>query len=91
MQIRLLQAYFLILPLATVPDDVIPQDFTKDTVTCQGQQVECLRFEKGTLTLVYLTTPSTEVKNTLHFQILRSTGLTKHIPEAAPSLPGDSI
>ena len=50
---------------ATVPDDVIPQDFTKDTVTCQGQQVECLRFEKGTLTLVYLTTPSTEVKNTL--------------------------
>ncbi len=27
--------------------------------------MECLRFEKGTLTLVYLTTPSTEVKNTL--------------------------
>ncbi len=50
---------------ATVPDDVVPQDFMKDTVTCQGQQVECLRFGKGTLTLVYLTTPSTEVKNML--------------------------
>ncbi len=49
----------------TIPADVVPADFTKTTVTCQGQQVEGLSFEKGELTLVYLTTPSTEVKNTL--------------------------
>ncbi len=50
---------------AAIPEDVIPQDFTKTTVNCQGQKVEGLSFGKGTLTLVYLTTPSTEVKNTL--------------------------
>ncbi len=49
----------------TIPADVVPQDFTKTTVTCQGQQVEGLTFDKAELTLVYLTTPSTEVKNTL--------------------------
>lgn len=49
----------------TIPADVAPQDFTKTTVTCQGQQVEGLTFDKAELTLVYLTTPSTEVKNTL--------------------------
>lgn len=49
----------------TIPEDVVPQDFTKTTVTCQGQQVEGLTFDKAELTLVYLTTPSTEVKNTL--------------------------
>ncbi len=48
-----------------IPDEVVPQDFTKTTVTCQGQQVEGLTFDKAELTLVYLTTPSTEVKNTL--------------------------
>jgi len=48
-----------------IPDDIIPEDFTKATVNCQGQQVEGLQYGKGTLTLVYLTTPSTEVKNTL--------------------------
>lgn len=48
-----------------IPEDAVPQDFTKITVDCQGQQVEGLKFEKGTLTLVYLTTPSTEVKNML--------------------------
>lgn len=50
---------------ATIPEDVIPQDFTKTTITCQGQQVEGLQFGKAPLMLVYLTTPSTEVKNTL--------------------------
>lgn len=50
---------------AVVPEDVVPQDFTKTTVACQGQQVEGLTYEKGNLTLVYLTTPSAEVKNTL--------------------------
>lgn len=50
---------------ATVPEDVIPQDFTKTTTTCNGQQVEGLLFDKAPLMLVYLTTPSTEVKNTL--------------------------
>ena len=49
----------------TIPADVVPTDFTKTTVTCQGQQVEALSFDKAELTLVYLTTPSTEVKNTL--------------------------
>ncbi len=49
----------------TIPEDVVPQDFTKTTVTCQGQQVEGLTFDKAELTLVYLTTPSTDVKNTL--------------------------
>ena len=48
-----------------IPEDAVPQDFTKITVDCQGQQVEGLKFDKGALTLVYLTTPSTEVKNTL--------------------------
>ena len=61
MQIRLLQAYFLILPL-------LPP--------------ECLRFPL--LPWVQNLHGQTQV----HFQILRSTGLTKHIPEAAPSLPG---
>lgn len=50
---------------SAIPEDVVPADFTKTTVTCQGQQVEGLSFEKAELTLVYLTTPSTEVKNTL--------------------------
>lgn len=50
---------------ATVPEELIPQDFTKITMACQGQQVEGLQFDKGSLLLVYLTTPSTEVKNTL--------------------------
>ena len=49
----------------TIPADIVPADFTKATVTCQGQQVEGLSFDKAELTLVYLTTPSTEVKNTL--------------------------
>lgn len=48
-----------------IPEDAVPQDFTKTTVTCQGKQVEGLQFDKGALKLVYLTTPSTEVKNTL--------------------------
>ncbi|MCI8860221.1 MAG: hypothetical protein HFI71_12050 [Lachnospiraceae bacterium] len=48
-----------------IPEDAVPQDFTKITVDCQGQQVEGLKYDKGALTLVYLTTPSTEVKNTL--------------------------
>ncbi len=50
---------------AAVPEDAVPQDFSKTTVNCQGQQVEGLKYDKGELTLVYLTTPSTEVKNTL--------------------------
>lgn len=50
---------------ATIPDDVVPKDFTKTAMACQGQQVEGLQFDKATLFLVYLTTPSTEVKNTL--------------------------
>lgn len=50
---------------AAIPEDVVPADFTKTTITCQGQQVEGLTFEKAELMLVYLTTPSTEVKNTL--------------------------
>ncbi|MCI9174674.1 MAG: hypothetical protein HFH49_06945 [Lachnospiraceae bacterium] len=49
----------------TIPEDAVPQDFTKTTVTCQGKQVEGLQFDKGAVKLVYLTTPSTEVKNTL--------------------------
>ena len=48
-----------------IPDEVVPKDFTKITISCQGQQVEGLQFDKAPLKLVYLTTPSTEVKNTL--------------------------
>ncbi len=50
---------------AAVPEELAPADFTKITMACQGQQVEGLQFDKGSLLLVYLTTPSTEVKNTL--------------------------
>lgn len=50
---------------AVIPEDIAPKDFTKITMACQGQQVEGLQFDKGSLLLVYLTTPSTEVKNTL--------------------------
>lgn len=46
-------------------EELIPQDFTKTTVTCQGQEVDGLVFDKADLTLVYLTTPSLDVKNTL--------------------------
>lgn len=49
----------------TIAAELVPQDFTKETVSCQGQQVEGLSFDKSELTLVYLTTPSTEVKNML--------------------------
>lgn len=49
----------------TIPADLVPQDFTKAEVSYKGQQVEGLSFDKSELTLVYLTTPSTEVKNTL--------------------------
>ncbi|MEG0963007.1 MAG: hypothetical protein RSD28_00875 [Lachnospiraceae bacterium] len=48
-----------------IPDNVIPENFTKCTVTCQGQEVEGLTFQDGILTLVYLTTPDAAVKNTL--------------------------
>lgn len=50
---------------AAIPDEVVPKDFTKTAMACQGQQIEGLQFDKATLFLVYLTTPSTEVKNTL--------------------------
>lgn len=50
---------------ATIPDEVVPKDFTKTEMACQGQQVEGLQFDKAALFLVYLTTPSTEVKNML--------------------------
>lgn len=49
----------------TIPADLVPQDFTKTEVSYKGQQAEGLSFDKSELTLVYLTTPSTEVKNTL--------------------------
>lgn len=49
----------------TISDDLVPQDFTKTTVSCRGQEVEGLIFDKADLTLVYLTTPSADVKNTL--------------------------
>lgn len=49
----------------SISADLVPQDFTKTTVTCMGKQVEGLTFDKAQLTLVYLTTPSTDVKNTL--------------------------
>lgn len=49
----------------TIADDLIPADFTKTTITCNGTQVEGLQFDKGNVVLVYLTTPDTEVKNTL--------------------------
>ena len=48
-----------------IPADVVPADFTKTSVEFQGQQAEALSFDKSELTLVYLTTPSTEVKNML--------------------------
>lgn len=50
---------------ATIPEDRIPADFTKTTVNCKGQEVEALQFNMGDVVLVYLTTPDTEVKNTL--------------------------
>lgn len=50
---------------ATIPDDSIPEEFSKITVNCKGQDVEALQFDKGNVVLVYLTTPDTEVKNTL--------------------------
>lgn len=50
---------------ATIPNDRVPADFTKTTVTCKGQEVEALQFNMGDVVLVYLTTPDTEVKNTL--------------------------
>lgn len=50
----------------TVPEDIIPKGFSVAEVACQGQQVQGLQFDKEpSLKLVYLTTPSTEVKNTL--------------------------
>ena len=50
---------------ATIPADRVPEDFTKTTVNCRGQEVEALQFNMGDVVLVYLTTPDTEVKNTL--------------------------
>ena len=51
---------------AAVPADRIPQDFSVVSITCKGQQVEGLQFDKQpSLKLVYLTTPSKDVKNTL--------------------------
>lgn len=50
---------------ATIPTDKVPADFTKTTVNCKGQEVEALQFNMGDVVLVYLTTPDTEVKNTL--------------------------
>lgn len=48
-----------------IADDLIPADFSKTTITCNGTQTEALQFDKGNVVLVYLTTPDTEVKNTL--------------------------
>ena len=39
---------------AAVPEDVIPEDFSKTTITCQGQQAEALQLPNGAVTLVYL-------------------------------------
>lgn len=50
---------------ATIPNDKVPDDFTKTTVNCKGQEAEALQFNMGDVLLVYLTTPDTEVKNTL--------------------------
>lgn len=50
---------------ATIPADRVPEDFTKTTINCMGQEVEALQFNMGDVVLVYLTTPDTEVKNTL--------------------------
>lgn len=50
---------------ATIPADRVPADFTKTTVNCKGQEVEALQFNMGDVVLIYLTTPNTEVKNTL--------------------------
>lgn len=49
---------------AAIPVDKVPEDFTKTTVKCKGQEVEALKFNNGDIVLVYLTTPDTEVKNT---------------------------
>lgn len=49
----------------TIADDLVPADFTKTTITCNGTEAEGLQFDKGNVVLVYLTTPDTEVKNTL--------------------------
>jgi hypothetical protein len=50
----------------TVPEDRIPQGFSAREVNCMGQQVQGLQFDKlPSLVLVYLTTPSQDVKNTL--------------------------
>ncbi len=50
---------------ATIPEDKVPEEFTKTTVNCKGQDVEALQFDKGNVILVYLTTPDTEVTNML--------------------------
>ncbi len=51
---------------ATIPEEQFQEGFSVAEITCQGQQVQGLRFDREpSLMLVYLTTPSTEVKNTL--------------------------
>lgn len=50
---------------ATIPADKVPENFTKTTISCKGQEVEALQFNAGNVVLVYLTTPDAEVKNTL--------------------------
>lgn len=57
---------------ATIPADKIPEDFTKITVNCKGQDVEALQFDKGNVVLIYLTTPDTEVKNMLAIYVQES-------------------
>ena len=51
---------------ATIPEEQFQEGFSVAEITCQEQQVQGLRFDREpSLMLVYLTTPSTEVKNTL--------------------------
>lgn len=50
---------------AVIPDNVIPEGFAKATVNCQGQEIEGLKSGNGAVTLIYLTTPEQNIKNTL--------------------------
>ncbi len=50
----------------TVPEDQMQKGFSVAEINCKGQKVQALKSDKiPSLALVYLTTPSTEVKNTL--------------------------
>lgn len=87
--------------VATIPEAVIPADFTMTEVTYQGEVCDALRFDKGDMTLIYMTDESEQgalfVLNQADgsvYPFVRLTAGNNYIiiqPMVAENVPGESF